>query len=723
MVGAILINGVVNMVYYNLRQCTNCLTLDRFGEKSKYYRDILCFDIETTSYSETQCFMYVWQMSINGYTFYGRTWSEFKELIDSIADNSDPDTMFIIWVHFLTFEFSFLEGVLNFDKVFATSAHKVIYADYKNIRFRCSYMMSNRGLANLAKDYKLPVQKLVGDLDYRLTRHSETPLTSQELAYCENDVLILHYYIQYMIDKYGSFATSHMPITSTGFVRKLIRENAQNDKQYGVMRQIVKDSSPTDPQLYNLLRRCFGGGQTHANYLRIGEEIDNVTSLDKKSFYPAIMVKCEFPQKFHKIKSKYFLSEIKKGNAVIADVHFKNIRAKYPFCTISSHKCTFFGKIKELIDSGDLVLDNGKVYYSKELVISVTEQDFDTICKYYTFDDSPKIGICYSARKRRLPKTFIKSVLELYRDKTELKSIPEMALEYATRKALLNSTFGMCVTDLLQDSIVFDQITHTWSTVEPDSAETLTKYKDNYTSLLLYQTGVYITAYCRHEILENDLYILQTDPLDLIYNDTDSIKIEHFERYVDYFTEFDNKVREEMQTACEYYGFPWDWFEPTDQKGHRHLLGTMDNEGTYNKFKTLGAKRYIYSDKDGLHATVAGCPKKSMVEYLQGFDDPYTAFNIGLYLDPAQAGKNCHYYCKPSDPFICTDYLGNKAVATPSWGTSVLPTTFGLSIAESFKNFLCGTVEGMDLNNAHRLQNARKMGKVHTFKNDYLKKG
>ena len=161
----------------------------------------------------------------------------------------------------------------------------------------------------------------------------------------------------------------------------------------------------------------------------------------------------------------------------------------------------------------------------------------------------------------------------------------------------------------------------------------------------------------------------------------------------------------------------------TDQKGRKHLLGTMDNEGTYLKFKTLGAKRYIYTDENGLHATVAGCPKKAMVDYLSAQKDSYTAFNIGLKLDENASGKMCHHYTKPSETFLCTDYLGNQTEVTPTYGTSILPTSFEMNMSASFRDFICGVIPHIELNNSHRLDNARKMGKVNTFKEDYLKRG
>lgn len=43
---------------------------------------------------------------------------------------------------------------------------------------------------------KYKVEKKVGDLDYNLVRTSSTPLTEQELGYCENDIRVVIAYIQ-----------------------------------------------------------------------------------------------------------------------------------------------------------------------------------------------------------------------------------------------------------------------------------------------------------------------------------------------------------------------------------------------------------------------------------------------------------------------------------------------------------------------------------------------
>ena len=138
--------------------------------------------------------MYVWQLAINGRVIIGRTWEEFIELIKQIQSHFhlDEKRRMIVYIHNLSYEMGFLESLFTWDKVFAIEAHKPIYALTGGIEFRCSYLLSNMSLANIGlslKKYK--VRKLVGDLDYELTRHFKTQLQYRELRYCINDVLCL----------------------------------------------------------------------------------------------------------------------------------------------------------------------------------------------------------------------------------------------------------------------------------------------------------------------------------------------------------------------------------------------------------------------------------------------------------------------------------------------------------------------------------------------------
>lgn len=155
-----------------------------YNIKKDYDNTIFTFDIESTSFivldgkqynpndyllmtekdqekCEFHSCMYIWQFSIDGQVYYGRTWNEFYEFIKEL-DSFYPNLKKIIFVHNLAFEFQFLKSIFHFEDVFARKSHKVIKATLKdfNIEFRCSYINSNASLGQLPKLYNLNVEKL-----------------------------------------------------------------------------------------------------------------------------------------------------------------------------------------------------------------------------------------------------------------------------------------------------------------------------------------------------------------------------------------------------------------------------------------------------------------------------------------------------------------------------------------------------------------------------------
>ena len=128
---------------------------------------------------------------INDTVYYGRTWDELKEFLYRVNESASENK--ICYIHNLSYEFQFLRGEFLLEDVMARTQRKVMkckLADY-NFELRCSYFLSNVKLEKLAEVYDLPFKKMVGDLDYKIIRSPETPLTEEELGYCENDILIL----------------------------------------------------------------------------------------------------------------------------------------------------------------------------------------------------------------------------------------------------------------------------------------------------------------------------------------------------------------------------------------------------------------------------------------------------------------------------------------------------------------------------------------------------
>ena len=122
--------------------------------KEKEYKNIITFDIETTTISKEKAPMYIWQINVNGRNFYGRYWEEFVEFIDYLKT---LDHLSYIWVHNLKFEFHYIQSKLDFydEDLIKVKSHAVIRARTDNVIFRCTYAMTNESLKDLAKENDL----------------------------------------------------------------------------------------------------------------------------------------------------------------------------------------------------------------------------------------------------------------------------------------------------------------------------------------------------------------------------------------------------------------------------------------------------------------------------------------------------------------------------------------------------------------------------------------
>lgn len=694
---------------------------------SKGYNIPCAFDIETTSfyrdenknaYSYAQyqelnkgrktklklekvSIMYVWQFGINGYCIMGRSWNEFLQMCDEIAKTLElsQNKKLIVYVHNLSYEFQYIRTLFDWEKVFSIDLRKPIYATTKTgIEFRCSYLLSGYSLAKLGEQlHTYHIEKMVGDLDYQLMRNSKTPLSDKEIKYCVNDVFVVMAYIQELIEEYKGLR--NLPLTKTGFVRKYCRKHCLYKKDetgktvvnwdYTNMIQSLTISGSEE---FNMLQRAFAGGFTHANGMYTDEILSDVTSYDFTSSYPTVMIAEQFPMSSGvrvDVKSTKQFEVLTSKFCCIFDIEFNDIYAsRTQDNPISSSKCFVKDHVAE---------NNGRVVCAKKLVMTITDVDFNIIKNFYTWK-SMRVGCMYCYKRGYLPTEFVQAILHLYEKKTKLKGVKGKEVEYLNSKEMLNSCYGMCVTNPLRDEFTYNGNWDTQSMSDKEKIETLDKYNTSRNRFLFYPWGVFVTAYARRNLFSG----IYTVGDDYVYSDTDSIKLLNAGKYKDYFKQYNDRIMYKLRCACKHHGISFEMCQPVTVKGITKPLGVWDFDGFYKHFKTLGAKRYMVEEQDALTVdgksydyslTVSGVNKKTAIPFLldkYGKNHIFAAFTNYLSIPETATGKKIHTYIDYEVSGEMSDYLGNKAHYDEKTGVHLEPTGYTLSLSVMYINYLRG---------------------------------
>lgn len=671
--------------------------------KNHYISNIpASFDIEASSFyiGEQKCgCMYAWVLGINGKCIRGRTWRDFKLAIKSIVKyyNLGQDRVFVIYVHNLSYEFQWFRKRFEWETVFSLDQREPVYARTTDgIEFRCSYKLSNNSLRTIGENLlKYPVQKLVGDLDYEKIRHSETELTDAEWKYILNDGLIVMAYIQELIERYGSLA--ELPITQTGFVRKTCRDACLKGKERYEYSQLMKNLIMRKED-YEQLKKAFAGGFTHANHTMVYKTHYNVSSFDFTSSYPSVMISEKFPMSKAtdvKVTSKAEFHDYLKRYCCLFDVMFIGLRAKFDYDHyISKSKC-------EMIE--EYVLDNGRVVQAEKIMLTITDVDYTIIEKTYEWDEI-RVRNFKIFERGYLPKPLIMMVLKFYCDKTTLKGVEGSEENYMRSKEMLNSMYGMSVTDPCRDEIIYNDEDNTWSVTEVNEEDSLEKYNQNRTRFLYYDWGIWVTAYARRNLWTGILEFKG----DYIYSDTDSLKVINADKHKNYIEKYNELITMKIKKCLNFYSIPITKACPKTKNGEPKPMGVWDYEGNYDRFKTLGAKRYIYIQNDKLHITIAGVSKTKGADYLMNkfktYDKVFSNFKENLvfpakysyikdhkkYTDTA-TGKLTHTYIDIELGCYITDYRGKPGQFHELSCVHLEPTSYDLSMEETFLRYVLGT--------------------------------
>lgn len=665
----------------------------RFDKNDKpFYNEIFCFDIEVTSFfyskhkrlwgtvytlGDEDCqnadsalgIPYIWQFNCNGTVIYGRFLTEFIEFLSQL--NRYNRYRKYIFVHFLAYEFHFLMSHIHFDKVFARKPHIPMYAYCKelNCEFRCSYVLTNMGLAKLQENYNLSVTKKDGQLNYNIPRIPQTKLTNEELEYCEYDVIVLYELIKHFREKYKTIP--NIPLTQTGEIRRVVKEEVLNSPKH------LNRISAMYPNLsdYRKLTRVFAGGYTHANYLYNGELLNNVHSFDRASSYPAVMVTEQFPMsKFQPCDNETINT---KHYCYIFYIGLTSFTAKSAWEYISEHKV----EIKNNIS-----VDNGRIIAGDYIEMWVTDIDLEIIQECY--DGHIQIIKRYRAIKGFLPIPFITFILAQYINKCTLKGVKGKEDLYKKAKQFINALYGMCVTNDIRDDVIFQE-NLTWK-IDRLSDEQISS-KLNKEHFLNFAWGVYITAYARRELWK----LINKIGNDVIYVDTDSVKFINLHENLRYITDYNKSMIERLQVVSKILDIPFNSFAPKSPFRPCGMpIGIFEYEGMYSQFKTFGAKKYAYVESvtGKFHFTVSGCIKtfydweeedienrlKSTIDCMENFDLKKK------YLH----GRRIMKYIHNQPNIILHDLQGNECTNYQATGIVSYESTYTMGLPKDYNQFL-----------------------------------
>lgn len=620
-------------------------------KKRPTYLNVVCaFDIETTALRKIkQSIMYIWQYQIGPeITIIGRTWDDFLALLGDLA-RIHPDVKYLTFVHNLSYEFVWLSGIWNFapEDVFCTGPRQILRADMGPFEFRCSYRLTNMSLLQFTRQMKVRHRKLSGErYDYSKIRYPWTRLSDYELSYCVNDVVgLVEGIIQLMINEDVDFYS--MPLTSTGFVRKDIKESMKTFN-WVTMRRLLPPYS-----VHKKLKEAFRGGNTHANRHIVGQLMHDVQSYDMTSAYPSAQINKQFPMgKWYEADPKKltldYLNDLinRRHKAVLVEVAFSGIYLKderWPVPYLSYDKCRHV--LPYLDENGDSVsYDNGRILSARYLETTLTDIDLKIVLSEYKCQ---KMEIKYLAFSTygRLPGQYREVVLDYFIKKNTLKGDKSQEWLYGKAKNRLNAVYGCSVMDPLQLAYIYDnddqdldipfsldtKVTLSMyekirdylpASVRAEIERTLAddqcninlvKYRDRMSkesydkvndivnedlyekscryAYQSYAWGVWVTSYCRERLEaacrlvfdEGEKQKARGERIKTIFCYCDTDSVK-FVGPCD-FEQINKEYREE---TIKNGGFA------TDPKGNTHYLGVFEYEGMAADWITWGSKKYVY---------------------------------------------------------------------------------------------------------------------------------
>lgn len=564
-------------------------------------------------------------------TLYGTSPRSHIETIEKIH-NSMRGSVTYIFYHNMSYDWQFLRQ-FYFEKFgyptrqLNTKPHYPISIEFSNgIILRDSLILAQRSLAKWGSDLNVEHKKAVKAWDYDKIRHQDGSFSDLELTYIEHDTLCGVECLDYTRDSLKKHVCT-VPYTATGIVREAFRKTAKKNRG----RQWFEKQSLEYSDVW-LSEAAYHGGYTHQNRYMKSDIINAdytegrpIQCYDIASSYPFALISEKYPcEKFKPIadSNPEYIMKMSPAYATMFIFEAYDITLKDPLFPMPLLQ---FAKTLETIN---VITDNGRILHADYVRIALTDVDLCLLAEQYAWNhEFTKCTNIRIAAKDYLPKWFTDFVYKLFYDKTMLKGGD--LVQYAIKKAMLNSCYGMCVQHVMQDDIEEDYATGDYILIKHQDEETYQKYLDNKNTFLPYQVGVWCTCYAMKNVMElgNCLKNIHY----WIYSDTDSCfgfgwDKKKLRKY--------NNDRIKLMKSRGYDGI--------NKNGRKYYLGIAELDKECKEFKGIHSKCYCYRDKksDELKITVAGVPKNG-AECLK---NDINNFKIGFTFKGKKTGKLQHTY-------------------------------------------------------------------------------
>lgn len=493
---------------------------------------------------------------------------------------------------------------------------------------------------------------------------------------------------------------------------------------------------------YDFYEWLYRGGYTKSNARYTStdtvrtEGVENVHGFDYTSSYPFVQTICTYPMSAFRswngdpdsLKLEYGADDFEKRRYIFI-IRFKNIRSINDFALESLSKARV---------TGVKIIDNGRIRGADYMTVCLTDCDYALYKMYYTWTDKEVLS-AWVADAGPLPKYLLYTLWDNGLKKQTLKGIEEMQVEYMLAKGKFNSAYGLCCKQPVYTEYKLgneltatgyntiekvnykyfgrsDILGHSLSTMgeayteDTDECNVSQFEESTQSSILSPFWGIWVSAFARYNLLSCVKRISDNCPMiddtrhinDVIYMDTDSLYMLNGMEHMHIINDW-NKFAYSRVTAV----LPQE-YKPLYKLGQFDNVALDDSHGysdSFQRFKTLGAKRYIKqytTTRKGKHiksiytkqaVTVAGLPKGTLQRYcnkhhLNIFDEFKNDLDFAIDGEPELVKLARTYH----DELVKINVKGE--IMTEYSSCTLYPNTFKVKMKDIYYALLNDVLEG-----------------------------